>query len=213
MRVIEGPKQEGALPKIGVIIPTVNLDSDHLKDCLDSLVEHKSGQEMQVYIVLNSYAGFPKSCNHGMKRAWEDGCQAVVLLNDDTEIQDDNWLAHLWNGSKGKNLIGAKTCAIRPPFDMRYDAIAFWCVLIPKAAFDVLGYLDEGFGLGNCEDLFYCYKASKYGIGVLVSEDCLVHHKRSRTFRNDRLRDSFEGLKQNNLHILVERFRHYDSFV
>ena len=211
MKIIESVHQEGSLAKIGVIVPTVNAGAVHVKECIASLSEFSAGVEMKVYLVENDYEGFPKACNAGMRRAFNDGCEAVILLNDDTEIMHHDWVRTLWQNSKGRAIVGCHGTKITAPFGMSFPALAFWCVLIPRSVWNELGQLDESFGLGNSEDLHYCYKAWKAGIEVKQEERVWVHHKISKTFRSAELKDKFEGLKKDNMMLLLQRIEELDK--
>ena len=47
--------------------------------------------------------------------------------------------------------------------DVQQEALAFWCVMMPRAIFDELGLLDEIFSPGMGEDGDFCIKAVQAG--------------------------------------------------
>jgi GT2 family glycosyltransferase/pyruvate-formate lyase-activating enzyme len=77
----------------------------------------------------------------------------------------------------------------------------FWrvvgfCMLIKRVVTDIIGGLDERYGLGNFEDDDFSLRASLAGFESWIAEDCFVHHFGSRTFDGARI-DYRESLNKN----------------
>lgn len=102
--------------KIAIIIVTYN-GSRYIKNCLASVFGNKYEGQFDVLVVdndsrdntteivakefpqaelikLDSNLGFVGGNNIGIKKALEQGCEYIVLLNQDTEVEYD-WLAQL----------------------------------------------------------------------------------------------------------------------
>lgn len=62
------------------------------------------------------------------------------------------------------------------------EKLGFYCVAIRRAAYEAIGDLDDGFGLGMFEDDDYCLRARNAGFTCAVVEDCFVYHKGSVSF-------------------------------
>lgn len=58
--------------------------------------------------------------------------------------------------------------------------VAFYCTLIPRAAIDAVGVLDEGFKSGD-EDLDYCRRLGQAGFSLRQTYDSFVFHFGGRT--------------------------------
>lgn len=60
-------------------------------------------------------------------------------------------------------------------FDRDVPAVTFACVLIPRAAWDALGGLDEQFQTG-CEDIDFCLRARAAGLRVAYTPSSTIYH-------------------------------------
>ena len=125
-------------PRVAIIISTYNQDIFLMK-CLNSLRSKTSyknykvyliddsgngkiGKEIKkdfkgVYVLINKEnLGFSKSYNSGIKKALKDyNPDYVLLLNDDTEIVDKNWLSELVKVGESDPKIGILGCKIIYP--------------------------------------------------------------------------------------------------
>ncbi len=57
-----------------------------------------------------------------------------------------------------------------------------FCLLIRRAVADLIGMLDERFGIGCFEDDDYCVRAIRAGYRAAIARDAFVHHYGGRTF-------------------------------
>lgn len=82
-----------------------------------------------------------------------------------------------------------------------YVLIGF-CLLIKRSVVEKIGGLDERYGLGNFEDIDFCFRAHLAGFESVIAEDCFVHHFGHKTFLglgmnyNENLRKNFEIFKK-----------------
>ena len=59
---------------------------------------------------------------------------------------------------------------------------AFFCVMMPRTTYNLVGCLDEVFGLGFFEDDDYCRRIEKAGLEIVCAEDVFIHHHLSASF-------------------------------
>lgn len=145
--------------------------------------------------------------NIGIRRALADGCDGVLLLNNDTVVQSGMleamraaWVKTgeavlcpkiYYAGSKRFWYAGgtlklhralARHRGIGEADRGQYDVMgetdwATGCALFaPRAVFDRVGLLDEGFGL-YAEDLDFCIRAKQAGFPVYYVPEAVVEHK------------------------------------
>lgn len=84
-------------------------------------------------------------------------------------------------------------------FYMSVQMIAFFCTVFKKRVFQMLGKLDESYGLGFADDDDFCHKIVKTGNKVCFVPSAFVYHHHRTTFKslfemNDILRMQKENL-------------------
>ncbi len=224
-----------------VVIIILNWNGKELlKDCLSSLFRLTNYPDYKVIVVdngstddsiefvkknfhqvdvlaLDKNYGYPKGNNVGIKYALEKyNPEYVLLLNNDTQIIQNNWLELLVESSEKYNagIVGCKLiypnrkiqhAGINISFlsehigrfedEKKYsfikymNAVTFACVLIKKEVIEKVGLLDEIFFAGH-EDLDYCFKARKNGFKILYNGKVTLIHKESITTKK------FEDLRR-----------------
>jgi GT2 family glycosyltransferase len=60
--------------------------------------------------------------------------------------------------------------------------LAFFCVMLPRSVYEIVGPLDEAFGRGFFEDDDYCRRIDKAGLRLVCAEDVFIHHELSASF-------------------------------
>jgi O-antigen biosynthesis protein len=150
--------------------------------------------------------GFPAACNQGLALARGN---YLVLLNNDVVVTDAwlEMLVALADSDPKIGMVGPMSNEAPPPqrvesvpygdldamhhFASRWRAehrgrwftvpkLSGFCVLIKRAAFEVVGGLDEQLGLGLFDDL--ALRMRRAGYELAVANDLFVHHSGSRTF-------------------------------
>ncbi|MEK5478228.1 glycosyltransferase [Paenibacillus sp. FSL R5-0407] len=146
--------------------------------------------------------GFPKGCNQGIELTTSGD---ILLLNNDI-IVSPNWLDLLNEclyssediGAVGPNHNGelavsyktvgeyldfAQTHNQSDPsqWEHRLKLIGF-CMLIKREAVEKVGYLDERFTPGNCEDTDYSFRIIKTGYKIVYCKNVYIHHYGSVSF-------------------------------
>ena len=67
------------------------------------------------------------------------------------------------------------------------DRLVFFCVLINRKVFDLLGGMASVFGLGNYEDDDFCLRARIAGYRLALISHAFVYHHGSRTFHRQNI--------------------------
>jgi len=146
---------------------------------------------------------FSRNMNLGIHRAFgEQGADAVILLNDDTRLLSGSGFTSLTRLTLAKapgicsavftDAVGNRAQLAQwgrvkgrvPIVRSEPRTLAFICVCIPRATWETVGPLDEGFGDYGWEDNDYCKRVRDAGLGLFITEACLVEHGRlESTFR------------------------------
>ncbi|SDN58961.1 Glycosyltransferase, GT2 family [Paenibacillus sp. yr247] len=153
------------------------------------------------YRVYKSNLGFAGGTNQGLRLARGT---TLLFLNNDT-IVTKNWLKNmltcLYSNEKyglvgpvtnyisGEQLIETnyssteemhRFAAVYNQSDSskwyRTGRLTGFCVLMRRDVFDRLGYLDEGFEIGNCEDDDYGLRTRLMGLDLIIVKDTFIHH-------------------------------------
>jgi len=222
--------------KVAIIICTYNQET-LLRKCLSSLKSKTNYKKYKVYFVDDSgkgeigknikkkfswvdvtinkrNAGFSKSNNIGMKKALtEYDPDYVLLLNDDTEIVQKDWLKKMVEVGEKDDKIGILGCQVIYPdkslqhiggfikkweitkitnfkkgsiFDVDHVMGAF--MLIKKEVIKKVGFLDEKFSPYLLEDTDYCLRAKEKGFEIKSVSYVKIVHKKGKTI--DSLKDN-----------------------
>lgn len=219
-------------PSVCIIILNWN-GKEILKKCLDSLLKltdypnykvivvDNGSSDNSVEFVKNNYKnvdilaldknyGFSGGNNKGIKYAKEKyNPDYFLLLNNDTEIIQRDWLKKLVKSAKKFNadIVGCKLlypnrtiqhAGINVTFlsehigryesenkysEIRFvGAVTFACVLIKKKVFEKIGLLDEIFFSGH-EDIDFCFRARKNGFKILYNGKVKLIHYESVSYK------------------------------
>lgn len=145
--------------------------------------------------------GFAGSVNQGMMMARGE---TLMILNNDAVVTE-GWLGnllHCLHASPDHGIVGPMTNYISgdQQLDVTYGSMpemqAFarshnvsnpeawqptgrltgFCMLMRRETFEQLGYFDEGFEIGNCEDDDYGLRARLLGRQLIIARDTFIHH-------------------------------------
>ncbi|WP_300364509.1 glycosyltransferase family 2 protein [uncultured Subdoligranulum sp.] len=216
------------MPNVGIVISNYNgwqdtvqcLESLQKQTCrdfeiilLDDASTNDSVVQLQsrlpantVFLPQESNVGFAAANNIGMRRALADGCDWVLLLNNDTTAAPDfleTLLAQTPPGAAScpKMLfmdppdeiwfaggeLDRATGKVRhlgghakdgPAFGQKKQVsfITFCCVLLPRAVIEQVGFLDETLFM-YCEDVDYCIRMGDAGVPLWFVPDAKIWHK------------------------------------
>ena len=161
-----------------------------------------------VYVTINKInQGFSKANNTGIKKALKEyNPDYVLLLNDDTEVVQGNWLSEMIKVGEKNPGAGILGCRIIYPdgslqniggYIKRWeitklmkagqekiidvDHVMGSCMLIKRKVIDKIGGLDEIFTPYLLEDTDYCLRAKKAGFYVKNVSYVKIIHKKGKT--------------------------------
>ena len=147
-----------------------------------------------VYSINNRVnMGFSKSNNIGIKKALKEyNPDYILLLNDDTEIIQKDWLSKLIKVGESDAKIGILGCkVVHPDGSVQYikndkrkslvikevDDVIGCCFLMKKKVIKKIGLFDEKFSPAYGEESDFCFRASKKGFKcVYVGNTKIIHY-------------------------------------
>lgn len=216
------------MPNVGIVISNYNGWQDTVQ-CLESLQKqtyrdfeiillddastNDSVQQLQKHLTENTVflpqeanSGFAAVNNVGMRRALADGCDWVLLLNNDTVVAPD-FLETLLQETPAGAVSCPKMLFLDPPDEIWFAGgeldratgkvkhlgghekdgpafaekkqvsfITFCCVLLPRQVVEEVGFLDETLFM-YCEDVDYCIRLADAGVPLWFLPDARIWHK------------------------------------
>ena len=174
----------------------------------DGSAEHlqQNLQGQDVFLPQTNNLGFAAAYNLGMRRALQDGADAVLLLNNDTVCAPD-MVEQLLKETPPGAVSCPKMLFMNPPDRIWFAGgalnrrtrgvthegghqkdgpaysrkkpvsfITFCCVLLPRAVIEQVGFLDETLFM-YCEDVDYCIRLSDAGVPLWFLPDARIWHK------------------------------------
>lgn len=167
-------------------------------------------KQHQLKIIRNEHnLGYTKAVNQGIQACTTD----VVLLNNDTAILQQNWLASMQqtayehNGIVGCRLINYEGKVVHAGgtidretlrgvnmqcdnFDYRFvfecPYVTFGCVYLRRDIIESVGLLDERF-FAYCEDADYCLRSRGAGFRILVDGRVNLLHRGNATSKANKI--------------------------
>lgn len=217
-----------------IVIPVFNR-KDMTAGCLESIVEHTespyniilvdnaSGEETAAY--LRDFASSRKnvrlmtnSTNYGWVKAVNQGMAAsgspyVCIMNNDTVVRTPGWLSKMIDVSNTSSDIGL----VNPRFQIkekeRYvsgivemDFCRGHCILIKRGVMDKVGFFDEAYGMGYCDDDDYSAKAMSAGYRSVMANDVVVEHLGNSTFLTFFSKDKVTELQLKNKRLFASKW-------
>ncbi|MGD9947273.1 MAG: glycosyltransferase [Desulfobulbus sp.] len=201
------------------IIVVDNASSDDTPTFLNQWVTEKQGRKL---ILNQENKGFAAANNQGLLAA--EG-EYLVLLNNDTYVTP-GWIKTLYRHLERDatiGLIGPVTNNIgnEAKIDIHYQNMsemrtaaaaytrrhigqlfplrtaAFFCVMLSRTTYELVGPLDEAFGRGFFEDDDYCRRVEQCGLSVMCAEDVFIHHHLSASFNQLRQQERQRLFEEN----------------
>ncbi|WP_261378481.1 glycosyltransferase family 2 protein [Paenibacillus agilis] len=171
------------------------------------------------YQIHDKNYGFAGSINTGLKMAKG---KTICLLNNDI-IVTTNWLGnllHCLESDPAIGMVGPVTNFISgeqqievaygtnqemQQFARQYneqdaskwkmvERIVGFCMLFHKSFFEEIGYLDEGYRIGNFEDEDFVIRTRLAGRKLAIAGDCFIHHFGSQSMKElgEQLQDIYK---------------------
>jgi len=211
-------------PKVAIVIATYNQEK-LLVECLKSL-EKTNYKNYRIFFVDDTGRGIGKDIakrfnvelittkgrsgqtgvwNAGIKKALEWGFDYVLLLDDDMEFPDKDWLIKVVGLAESDNEIGMVGCNLiypdgRPQNSRGYikgwkitnerghekdpievDHIVGCFMLIKRSVIDKVGLVDEIYNPYLLEETDYCLRVKKSGFKIFSAPYVDVKHKKHGT--------------------------------
>lgn len=214
------------------------IDNGSEPEVINPLYIGYSNMKNFVFYSFDKNEGFPKAINKGIDLAKG---KFICLLNNDC-IVTLNWLdimlehfkrstvgivspcTNYCAGMQGINIgrynneeeLNKKSKEFYDSNSGKFDIVNWaigFCMLIKKEVVDKVGKFDEGFGMGNSEDIDFCLRAGDNNYEVLIARDCYVHHYGSRTHRALYDSKGYNDLLIKNSDKLLDKRKgiHYDQ--
>jgi len=143
-------------------------------------------------LILNSEnQGNTIGYNQGLKAARGE---YVLLLDNDTEIIEGQWLEKLVDVAQGEKNLGMLGCQLlprpendswQPNVEKQIDVkcVCGAAMLIPRNAARAVGEFDEKFSPGYYEEVDYCERLRKNGLRVVYSPQPKIRHAGAGSFK------------------------------
>jgi len=181
---------------IAIIVPTCLADMQGLFDMFSSLIK-VTHEEYHLIFIKNELRGFANAVNQGLEIVNRSNYEGAILLNDDIVISTKDWMEKLIKDKDKYDIIGCRPSSTD-------THVAFYCTYISKKVIDTIGFLDQRFQIGECEDVDYCRRAIDAGFKIGVSE-CEVFHRINGTI--GRLNAKAQKIVQKNKQLLKEKYK------
>lgn len=205
------------------IIIVDNGSTDETADYLKEI-----GSQVRYRILADNH-GFAGAVNIGLMMAKGT---TLLLLNNDTLVTDnwlDNMLACLNSESK-IGMVGPVTNYIsgdqqidvpysdivdmyefarrnnelNPARWIRTDRLTGFCLLFRRELLEKVGYLDEGFEVGNFEDDDFNIRVRLQGYSMVIAKDSFIHHFGSVSMKATG--QQFESINERNMRFYMGKW-------
>lgn len=181
--------------KVGVVVPVLN----QFRLAVDALASVQTWHPWTPYIIRNyrQNIGVAGAWNEGTKRAINDGCSHILIINDDILLAKTtiNHLVYVMKNNNNIGLLSASDYSNRytaeafeetfespvPPEHDIIDAPHFSCFMITKRSYGIVGEFDENFSPAYFEDNDYCHRVLLSGLSIVRSQNAGFYHYKSKT--------------------------------
>ena len=200
-----------------IIIPTINARPDLLERCINSVTATLNENDALLVVEGGTFA---ENCNVG---AAQTDNEILIFLNDDTKIDQDDWIEKLTSPFENPK-VGATGCRlIYPDGKIQHSGVYFdtpdgiltaynrtWdtdtgpvaavtgaCLAIRRTLFEQLEGFDTEFRNGY-EDVDLCLRIHQAGYTIVYVAECtLIHHEsQSGAARWEHVNDNVARLQQ-----------------
>jgi len=166
--------------KIAIVIPTVNLKTDHYKNCIKSIKAH-TVNEYRIITELNDWEGFSVPTNKGIRTALKDEKVEVIVICNDDMILGPGWDEEIIKPFYKDQRIGMVGVQARQSLK-NIIYCPFFLVAIPTTAMRKIGLLDERFWAGS-EDVDWCHRLQQQGGTIAVNRNVKFVHLTNKTMK------------------------------
>lgn len=196
------------------------------------LVLRRPDRRQITSVLLPFNHGSVRAINDGLSLALHSKAPYILLLDNDTEIPDGDteWLQRFIGylddpqvgaaGAVSNYVAGVQHIEQLPPTYQKewedkekqrggvkgpvaWPLLVSFAMLIRKGAFKKVGFFDERFEPGNCEDYDYAFRLLEAGYKTVVAQSVWIHHKGSSTYK---AQFDFGALLARNKGLLVAKY-------
>ncbi len=166
------------------------------------LEDYRSSHEGAILVRNHTNAGWVKAVNQGLRLS---AGPFVCIMNNDTVVKTDGWLAQLIEIARLEGDIGLvnpnfktkRDVSTKKPY-IEADFCRGYCIVVRRAVIEKVGYLDESYGLGYYDDDDYSVRAIRAGFRCVRANYVFVEHVRDSTFSSMFGDDRMIGLHERN---------------
>jgi len=171
--------------KVAILVPTVPGNENTLMDCLCHIITNSKNYDYEIIVYKNNFEGYTPAINKLITQAFSiPDIQAVFMLNDDINIQDEEWL------SKFIEAIKENTGVVCPLSHWRNEHCSMGFCLMPRPVLEQMkaeegNYFDERFKILNWDDVDMSVRLQEAGYELVKINDHnkpnkpMFHHKGS----------------------------------
>lgn len=213
-------------------IKIILVDNSPNKSFLDTIKSHINGFE-SIYLEENN--GYSAGNNVGIRMAIAQGCDYILILNNDTIVEPDflDELLECYNEDVGivapvilrfddkKNWsTGGKYRKLLCNYIMLRDNLSYnreaefingCCFLASRQIFEEVGFLSEKYFMYG-EDADFCYQLTKHGYKNVVAYKSIIYHKVSASTGIGSLFQTYY-IYRNRLLFIQSNFKGYKRLV
>lgn len=221
-------------PKVSIVVVNWNL-LKYLKLCIKSIRQYTQYENYEIIVVDNESKdgskewlskqkdlkiitnkdnlGWVKSVNQGLSQAKGE---YLIFMNNDIEVTD-GWITKMLTHYRQEtgivvptmnNISGLQNTHYDTYYPLKHHEVRFVmgaCVLLHRDVYNLIGGLDEIFGMGNSDDLDYCIRMTKMGLKIIIARDVFIFHHGSKSFANYK-EGEYKKLLDKNLKILKDKW-------
>jgi len=146
----------------------------------------------------------PVSSVEGSVHCWKRLCENIGFKCDPKfEMWDSTTRAnYLRTNLKGIHCEAIEN--LKPP---EVKMVAFFAAVIKKSIIKEIGFLDDSFGIGLCDDRDYCQRLYNAGYSCSIALDSYVEHNHSTTFKAAFKKFQVSEIYENNLKRFKEKHK------
>lgn len=252
-----GPKKKAMgnmkkIPQVAIVIVNWN-GRELLQRCLSSIEKNTQYPNYRIIVVDNGSTdgsvqlieekfpnvhvirnrenlGFSRANNQGMKHALKTGASYIFLLNNDTEVVQEDWLGTLVDALGRDEKIGILGCKVfypdgrlqlsagwmgplewkfitkAPEESIEVEVVNYCAALIKKEVIERIGLLDEGFSPFFWEEYDYCARARKAGFKIAYHPAAAITHYGGTSIKKKEDDFRFFNYRKNRIRFVLLNF-------
>lgn len=175
------------------------------------LIDFKASHDNVTLFRSEENLGWVKAVNRGIGLS---AAPYVCMMNNDTVVETDDWLAKLAGvaelepdiGLVNPDFGGRKRPGTFPGPFVEIDFCRGYCILVKRAVIERIGGLDEAYGLGYYDDDDYSVRAIRAGFRCVRAGGITVRHLRDSTFSSMFADEKRRALHQKNKELFYAKW-------